>query len=90
MLFRSVGRSSAQVALAWLRQRPIPIIPIIGARRLEQFRDNLACLNLTLNEAQLGRLDAASRVELGFPHDLYALDRVKGMVYGGMRDRIDA
>ena len=87
---REVGRSSAQVALAWLRQRPIPIIPIIGARRLEQFRDNLACLNLTLNEAQLGRLDAASRVELGFPHDLYALDRVKGMVYGGMRDRIDA
>jgi aryl-alcohol dehydrogenase-like predicted oxidoreductase len=87
---REVGRSSAQVALAWLRQRPIPIIPIIGARRLEQFRDNLACLNLTLNEAQLGRLDAASQVELGFPHDLYALDRVKGMVYGGMRDRIDA
>jgi aryl-alcohol dehydrogenase-like predicted oxidoreductase len=87
---REVGRSSAQVALAWLRQRPIPIIPIIGARRLEQFRDNLACLNLTLNEAQLGRLDAASRVELGFPHDLYALDRVKGMVYGGMRDRLDA
>jgi aryl-alcohol dehydrogenase-like predicted oxidoreductase len=87
---REVGRSSAQVALAWLRQRPIPIIPIIWARRLEQFRDNLACLNLTLNEAQLSRLDAASRVELGFPHDFYAVDRVKGMVYGGMRDRIDA
>jgi aryl-alcohol dehydrogenase-like predicted oxidoreductase len=87
---REVGRSSAQVALAWLRQRPIPIIPIIGARRLEQFRDNLACLNLALNEAQLGRLDAASQVELGFPNDLYAKDMVKGLVYGGMRDRIDA
>jgi aryl-alcohol dehydrogenase-like predicted oxidoreductase len=87
---REVGRSSAQVALAWLRQRPIPIIPIIGARRLEQFRDNLACLNLTLNEAQLGRLDAASRVELGFPHEFYTTDRVRDLVYGGMRDRIDA
>jgi aryl-alcohol dehydrogenase-like predicted oxidoreductase len=87
---REVGRSPAQVALAWLRQRPLPVIPIVGARRLEQFRDNLACLDLTLDEAQLGRLDAASRVELGFPHDFYGLDMVRGLVYGGTRDKIDA
>jgi len=87
---REVGRSPAQVALAWLRHRPIPIIPIVGARRLEQFRDNLACLDLTLDAEQLGRLDAASRVELGFPHDFYARDMVKGILYGGLRDRIDA
>jgi len=83
------GRSPAQVALAWLRQRPVPVIPIIGARRTDQFRDNLACLDLRLDEAQLARLDAASRVELGFPHDFYANDMVKGLVYGGMRDRIN-
>jgi aryl-alcohol dehydrogenase-like predicted oxidoreductase len=87
---REVGRSPAQVALAWLRQRPVPVIPIIGARRLEQFRDNLACLDLKLTESQLARLDAASRVELGFPHDFYALDMVKGIAYGGLFDRIDA
>src|SRR4051812_4783240 len=81
-----IGRSNAQVALAWLRQRPVPVIPIVGARRLEQFQDNLACLDLKLDEAQLGRLDAASRVELGFPHDFYANEMVKGMTYGGMRD----
>ena len=84
------GRSPAQVALAWLRQRPIPIIPIVGARRLEQFRDNLASLDLKLDESQVRRLDAASRVELGFPHDFYARDLVKGLVYGGLRDQIDA
>jgi aryl-alcohol dehydrogenase-like predicted oxidoreductase len=27
-----VGRSMAQVALAWLRYRPVPVIPIIGAQ----------------------------------------------------------
>ena len=27
-----IGRSMAQVALAWLRYRPVPVIPIIGAR----------------------------------------------------------
>jgi aryl-alcohol dehydrogenase-like predicted oxidoreductase len=86
---REVGRSPAQVALAWLRQRPVPVIPIVGARRLEQFRDNLACLDLRLEEAQVGRLDAASRVELGFPHDFYTWDMVKTLVYGGFADRID-
>lgn len=87
---REVGRSPAQVALAWLRQRPIPIIPIVGARRLEQFEDNLACLGLTLSDAQLARLDAPSRVEMGFPHNFYGLEMVNALVYGGMRDRIDA
>jgi aryl-alcohol dehydrogenase-like predicted oxidoreductase len=86
---REVGRSPAQVALAWLRQRSVPVIPIVGARRLEQFRDNLACLDLRLDEAQVGRLDAASRVELGFPHDFYTRDMVKALVYGGFGDRID-
>jgi aryl-alcohol dehydrogenase-like predicted oxidoreductase len=86
---REVGRSPAQVALAWLRQRPVPVIPIVGARRLEQFRDNLVCLDLRLSEAQVARLDAASRVELGFPHDFYTRDMVKVFVYGGFWDRID-
>src|SRR5215469_9670399 len=36
------GRSLAQTALAWLRYRDIPVIPIIGARQLTQFEDNLA------------------------------------------------
>jgi aryl-alcohol dehydrogenase-like predicted oxidoreductase len=87
---REVGRSPAQVALAWLRRRPWPVIPIIGARRLEQFQDNLACLDLTLDADQLGRLDAASHVELGFPHDFYTNEMANAIVYGGMRDKIDA
>jgi predicted oxidoreductase len=30
------GRSMAQVALAWLRHRMVPVIPIIGARKVSQ------------------------------------------------------
>ena len=85
-----VGRSPAQVALAWLRHRPRPTIPIIGARKLEQFRDNLDCLSLKLDAAQVARLDRASAVELGFPHDFYRKDMVRQMVYAGFRDRLDA
>jgi aryl-alcohol dehydrogenase-like predicted oxidoreductase len=83
-----VGRSMAQVALAWLRYRTVPVIPIIGARKLTQLQDNLASLDLGLSAAQLGTLDAASRVELGFPHELYNKDLARMLRYGGTADRI--
>src|ERR1700693_3247181 len=41
------GRSMAEIALAWLRYRPVAVIPIIGARKLSQLQDNLASLELT-------------------------------------------
>jgi aryl-alcohol dehydrogenase-like predicted oxidoreductase len=87
---KQVGRSPAQVALAWLRQRPLPIIPIVGARKLEQFKDNLGSLDLKLDPTQVDRLDAVSRIELGFPHDFLQKDMVRGLSHGGMRDLIDA
>jgi aryl-alcohol dehydrogenase-like predicted oxidoreductase len=43
------GRSVAQVALAWLRCRPVPVIRIIGARKLSQLEDNLPSFDLTLS-----------------------------------------
>ena len=82
------GRSMAQVALAWLRYRPVPVIPIIGARKLSQLQDNLASLELNLSADQVRALDQASQIEMGFPHDFYARDMVRGFIYGGMRDRI--
>ncbi|HEX9444488.1 MAG TPA: aldo/keto reductase [Candidatus Binatia bacterium] len=82
------GRSMAQVALAWLGSRPAPVIPILGARKLSQLRDNLASLDLTLSADQLKTLDEASRIELGFPYDMYAKEMVREIAYGGLRDRI--
>jgi aryl-alcohol dehydrogenase-like predicted oxidoreductase len=82
------GRSMAQVALAWLRYRPIPVIPIIGARKLSQLQDNLASFDLTLSADQLKTLAAASRIELGFPYDIYAKEMVRTILYGGLRDQI--
>jgi aryl-alcohol dehydrogenase-like predicted oxidoreductase len=82
------GRSLAQVALAWLRYRPVPVIPIIGARKLSQFQDNLASFDLTLSADQLKTLEEASRIELGFPHDIYATAMFHSICYGGLRDQI--
>jgi len=85
---KQVGRSAAQVALAWLRYRDIPVIPIIGARRISQLQDNLASLELNLTKEQVSALDEASAIELGFPHDFYNKELVKNLAYGGFRDRI--
>jgi aryl-alcohol dehydrogenase-like predicted oxidoreductase len=83
-----VGRGMAQVALAWLRYRSVPVIPIIGARKLSQLQDNLASFELTLSAAHLKTLDEASRIELGFPYELYGKKLLRAFAYGGMRDRI--
>jgi aryl-alcohol dehydrogenase-like predicted oxidoreductase len=85
---QQVGRSAAQVALAWLRYREIPVIPIIGARRISQLQDNLASLELTLTGEQLAALHDASAIEMGFPHDFYENELVKTFAYGGFRDKI--
>ena len=82
------GRSMAQIALAWLRYRPVPVIPIIGARKLSQLQDNLASLELTLSAGQLRTLDEASRIELGFPYSIYAKESTRAAMYGGLRDQI--
>jgi aryl-alcohol dehydrogenase-like predicted oxidoreductase len=82
------GRSMAQVALAWLRYRAVPVIPIIGARTLAQLQDNLASWGLELSSEQLKSLDTASRIELEFPQNLYEREMVRAVRYGGVWDRL--
>ncbi|MBV9492010.1 MAG: aldo/keto reductase [Verrucomicrobia bacterium] len=86
---QELGRPPAQVALSWLRNRPNPIIPIIGARRLDQLEANLESLNVRLEPEQLRRLDEASRIELGFPHDFFTKPMVRNFTHGGLADAID-
>jgi aryl-alcohol dehydrogenase-like predicted oxidoreductase len=82
------GRSMAQVALAWLRYRSVPVIPILGARKLTQLHDNLASLELQLTLEQVKALDQASPIDLGFPYELYAKEIPRTIAYGGLRDKI--
>jgi aryl-alcohol dehydrogenase-like predicted oxidoreductase len=77
----AVGRSPAQVSIAWLLQQRV--IPIIGARKLGQFEDNLAAATLTLSPEQLFKLDEVSRVEMGFPHDFVNSEFVKNLTTAG-------
>ena len=62
-----LGTSPAQVAIAWTKTRSPAICPIIGARRADQLLDNLGAAALDLPADVLTRLDAATRIDLGFP-----------------------
>jgi aryl-alcohol dehydrogenase-like predicted oxidoreductase len=54
------GVSMAQVALAWLVDRPAVSSVILGARTLEQLEDDLGAAGLHLGEEETARLDAVS------------------------------
>jgi aryl-alcohol dehydrogenase-like predicted oxidoreductase len=51
------GLPTAQVALAWLLQRPGVTAPIVGATKLEHLEDALAAEQLSLGEDEIARLE---------------------------------
>ncbi|HEY9311040.1 aldo/keto reductase [Williamsia sp.] len=57
----------ARVALAWVIEQGL--MPSVGARTPEQLRDNLGAPGVRLDQSHLDRLDKASRIRLGYPHD---------------------
>ncbi len=65
----ALDATSAQVALAWLLTRPGVVLPIVGARKADQLRENLAAVDLRLEPEQLAQLEEASAIDLGFPHE---------------------
>jgi len=83
-----IGHSPSQVALAWLLTQSGVTIPIIGARKLSQFQDNLGCLDVTLAPEQMQRLNEVSQIELGFPHDFLSSDMIHDRLFGGTFDVI--
>ena len=84
-----IGASSTQVAVAWVQAQGYKYIPIVGARRVEQIVDSLGAAEIMLDEAHLQRLEEASRVQMGFPHDFLAVEGVRDLVYGELRTRLD-
>ena len=86
---RRKNATPAQVALAWLRSQPGTIIPIVGSRRVDQFSENLGCLDVQLTGDHVQRLSALSQPRLGFPHEFLASDGVRRLIYGETFDRLD-
>jgi len=79
---RELERPAAQVALAWVMQRPGVASTIIGATKPEQLADNLRAQELVIPAPLLARLDAVGAPELVHPY-LFFAPQMQGMLTGG-------
>lgn len=78
-----MGATPAQVALAWTMRDAVVTAPVLGVRTMDQLEDNLGALELTFDDDQIARLDQASSIDLGFPHDMLA-SSMQRHVFGGV------
>ena len=70
-----LGASPAEVALAWLRDRPGVVAPIVGARTTQQLIAALASDELVLPETINQALDEVSEPAMGYPETGWAQRR---------------
>ena len=81
----SMNRTPAQVALAWTLLNGAVTAPIIGARTLQQFNDNLGALDVRFSPEQRAELEQVSRIELGFPHDFLKQAMIQTVLFGNLK-----
>jgi aryl-alcohol dehydrogenase-like predicted oxidoreductase len=79
-----LGVSMAQVALAWLADRPAVTAVILGARTTAQLEDNLQAADLSLGEEHVKLLDAASDPEpADYPYGQPGVEQRARKITGG-------
>ncbi len=85
-----VGHTPSQVAINWVRQQQdwALMVPILGARTLDQLKDNLGCLEWELSSEHIQKLDEASKIKYDFP--LGWLAGASPYIYGATLPQIDS
>jgi aryl-alcohol dehydrogenase-like predicted oxidoreductase len=53
------GVSTAQLAIAWVLHRGDDIVPLIGARRIDQLNESLKALDIVLSDDDMAQIEAA-------------------------------
>jgi aryl-alcohol dehydrogenase-like predicted oxidoreductase len=61
-----LGKEPAQVALNWVKDRPLVTSPIIGIRTMKQLESNLGAIGWKLSDDQLNKLNTASEMSLPY------------------------
>ncbi|PRY02532.1 aldo/keto reductase [Allonocardiopsis opalescens] len=78
------GVKRAQVALAWLRSKPVVTAPLVGASTTQQIDDAVASLDLELTDAELLELEApyTPRYDFQGVSDEAELDAIRARIPG--------
>jgi aryl-alcohol dehydrogenase-like predicted oxidoreductase len=69
---KELDKSPAQVALNWVKDQPGITAPIIGARNLNQLKDNLGSVDWYLSEEHRNRLTTVSNITGPYPYEFIA------------------
>ncbi|MGF1532845.1 MAG: aldo/keto reductase [Bernardetiaceae bacterium] len=85
---QELGIPPVQVALRWVMAQSPSMIPIVGARRVDQLRESLGVCEQDLDPEHLQQLNAATAIPLGFPHEFLASDHVRKLTFGDFYDKI--
>jgi aryl-alcohol dehydrogenase-like predicted oxidoreductase len=83
----SLGVTPGQVALAWIIGRGV--LPMLGPRTPQHLAENLGALAVALSPEHLARLEEASAIPLGFPHEMNAGSGTRASVAGGRAELVD-
>ena len=86
---KELNVSPGNVAINWCRQQNQQVIPIVGASKASQMKENLACLDFKIPEEQMKQLDEVSKIDLGFPHEFLKSEMVKNVTFGGTYGQFD-
>jgi hypothetical protein len=65
------------------------VFPIIGGRKVEHLKGNIAALNLRLTRADIKEIEGANKFEVGFPLDFLKGEGVIPGVTGGAEGPAD-
>lgn len=72
---KETGKTLAQIALNWLLRNPAVTSPIIGARNLEQLKENLGSTGWQLSKEQIDAINRTSELEVTYPYDQRAQEQ---------------
>jgi aryl-alcohol dehydrogenase-like predicted oxidoreductase len=64
---KETGKTVPQIALNWLLRRPTISSVIVGARGVEQLKQNLGAVGWELTREQVAKLDQASDLPRAYP-----------------------
>ncbi len=84
---QELDSNPGRVAIAWVKARGV--LPVIGPRTRAQLDDNLAATALTLSDEHLRRLDEATAVPAGYPHELLAAPEQRAIMTGSRWELLD-
>jgi aryl-alcohol dehydrogenase-like predicted oxidoreductase len=61
------------IALAYVMHKAPDVFPVVGGRKIEHLKENIAALNVRLSDNEIKEIeDAGEPFKMGFPHDFLA------------------